>query len=55
MLPPTLSPTPLYHALTRSFTRIHRLSHLQSMAQWDQAANMPPRGNEARAAAMRCV
>jgi carboxypeptidase Taq len=52
MLPPTLSPTPLYHALTRSFTRIHRLSHLQSMAQWDQAANMPPRGNEARAAAM---
>ncbi len=31
---------------------MHRLGHLQSLAGWDQAANMPPKGNEARAAAM---
>jgi carboxypeptidase Taq len=31
---------------------MHRLGHLQSIASWDQAANMPPKGNEARAAAM---
>jgi carboxypeptidase Taq len=44
--------TPSYDALTHTFTRLHRLQHLQSIASWDQAANMPPRGNEARAAAM---
>jgi carboxypeptidase Taq len=26
--------------------------HLQSIASWDQAANMPPKGNDARAAAL---
>ena len=31
---------------------MHNLSHLQSIAGWDQAANMPPKGNEARTAAM---
>ena len=31
---------------------MHRLGHLQSLAEWDQAANMPPQGNEARAAAL---
>jgi carboxypeptidase Taq len=31
---------------------MHNLSHLQSIAGWDQAANMPPKGNEARAAAL---
>ena len=31
---------------------MHHLGHLQSLAGWDQAANMPPKGNEARAAAM---
>jgi carboxypeptidase Taq len=31
---------------------MHHLGHLQSIAGWDQAANMPPKGNEARAAAM---
>ena len=44
--------TPQYDALTRRFTRIHRFTHLQNIAQWDQAANMPPHGNEARSAAM---
>jgi carboxypeptidase Taq len=44
--------TPSYDELTQAFTRMYRLQHLQSIASWDQAANMPPRGNEARAAAM---
>jgi len=44
--------TPSYDALTHTYTRLHRLQHLQSIASWDQAANMPPRGNQARAAAM---
>jgi len=44
--------TPSYDTLTQAFTRMYRLQHLQSIASWDQAANMPPRGNEARAAAM---
>jgi len=44
--------TPSYDALTQTFMRLHRLQHLQSIAQWDSAANMPPRGSEARAAAM---
>lgn len=44
--------TPSYDTLTQTFTRMYRLQHLQSIASWDQAANMPPRGNEARAAAM---
>ena len=44
--------TPAYDALTRTYTRLHRLGHLQSLAGWDQAANMPPKGNAARAAAL---
>src|SRR6185436_3852316 len=44
--------TPQYEALTRRFTRIYRFTHLQNIAQWDAAANMPPQGNEARSAAM---
>ncbi|OYT87365.1 MAG: carboxypeptidase M32 [Burkholderiales bacterium PBB6] len=44
--------TPAYDALTRDFQRLYNLGHLQSMASWDQAVNMPPGGNEARAAAM---
>jgi carboxypeptidase Taq len=44
--------TPSYEALAQTFARLHRLQHLQSIASWDQAANMPPAGNEARAAAM---
>ena len=48
----TTTTTPAYDALTQTYQRLHRLGHLQSIASWDQAANMPPRGNEARAAAM---
>ena len=44
--------TPSYQDLAQNWTRMHRLGHLQSMAGWDQAANMPPKGNEARAAAL---
>ena len=44
--------TPAYDTLSATYSRIHRLGHLQSIAGWDQAANMPPKGNEARAAAM---
>jgi carboxypeptidase Taq len=44
--------TPAYDVLTRTYTRLHRLGHLQSLAGWDQAANMPPKGNTARAAAL---
>lgn len=41
-----------YHDLVDLWSRVHRLSHLNAIASWDQAANMPPSGNEARAAAM---
>lgn len=44
--------TPAYEQLASTWTRLHRLEHLQSMAGWDHAANMPPKGNEARAAAL---
>ena len=45
-------PTPAYDALTATYTRLHHLGHLGAIAGWDQAANMPPKGNEARAAAL---
>ena len=46
------TPSPAYDGLTSTWTRMHHFGHLQSIAGWDQAANMPPKGNEARAAAM---
>ena len=46
------TPTISYDALASTWTRMHHLGHLQSIAGWDQAANMPPKGNEARAAAL---
>ncbi|EHR70076.1 Zn-dependent carboxypeptidase [Burkholderiales bacterium JOSHI_001] len=46
------SATPAYDALCATYRRLHHLQHLQAIASWDQAANMPPKGNEARAAAM---
>ena len=50
---PTESPvTPAYNQLARAFQRLHRLQHLQSIAWWDQASQMPPAGNDARAAAL---
>ena len=44
--------TPAYDALIERYARMHRLAHLGSIAGWDQAALMPPKGNEARAAAL---
>ena len=44
--------TPAYTALCATFTRLHHLSHLGAIAGWDQAAMMPPKGNEARGAAL---
>ena len=44
--------TPTYDDLATHYTRLHHFQHLASMAWWDQAANMPPKGNEARAAAL---
>jgi carboxypeptidase Taq len=46
------SATPGYDTLTRTWQRLYRLEHLQSIAGWDQAANMPPKGNQARGQAM---
>jgi carboxypeptidase Taq len=43
---------PAYDELTAAYTRLHRFQHLQSLAYWDRAANMPPNGNDARAAAL---
>lgn len=44
--------TSAYTELKQRHERLHRLSHLQSIVSWDQAANMPPKGSEARALAM---
>jgi carboxypeptidase Taq len=41
-----------YADLSHTFTRLYRFKHLSSMAGWDHAAMMPPKGNQARAAAM---
>ncbi|MBC7485065.1 MAG: carboxypeptidase M32, partial [Rhizobacter sp.] len=41
-----------YDELTRTWTRLHHFDHLQSIAAWDQAAMMPPKGSAARADAM---
>ena len=44
--------TPDYDDLASHHTRLHHYQHLASIAWWDQAANMPPKGNEARAASL---
>ena len=44
--------TPAYEELSNTWTRLHRLGHLQSIASWDRAAMMPSKGSEARASAM---
>jgi len=43
---------PAYDELTGIWHRLYRFQHLQSIAGWDQAAMMPPKGNDARANAM---
>jgi carboxypeptidase Taq len=40
--------TPAYEDLSARQQRLHRLGHLQAIAQWDQSANMPTKGAEAR-------
>ena len=42
---------PAYAELARQQLRIYRFRHFASMGSWDRAAMMPPKGNEARAAA----
>ena len=44
--------TPVYDELARHWSRLHRFGHVYSIASWDRAAMMPPKGNEARAAAL---
>ncbi|MBS0448095.1 MAG: carboxypeptidase M32 [Proteobacteria bacterium] len=48
----TSASCPAYRELTARWSRMHRLGHLQAIASWDQAAMMPPKGNEARAEAL---
>lgn len=45
-------PTAAYQELARHWSRLHRLGHLHSIAGWDRAAMMPPKGSEARAEAL---
>jgi carboxypeptidase Taq len=40
-----------YAELARLQQRLHRLNHLGSIVNWDRNTMMPPKGNEARAAA----
>ena len=44
--------TAAYQELGRHWTRLHRFGHLYSMASWDRAAMMPPKGSQARAEAL---
>ena len=46
-----MSATPNYTELCRVYERLYRYNHLASIVGWDRNAMMPPRGNEARAAA----
>ena len=41
-----------YQTLSQTWARMYRLAHLHSIAGWDSAAMMPPKGNQARASAM---
>ena len=47
-----MNSTPAYQDLRQRHARLYRLGHLQSLAQWDQSANMPEQGNEARSLAL---
>ena len=44
--------TDAYESLAAHWTRLHHLQHLAAIASWDRSALMPPKGNEARAAAL---
>ncbi len=46
-----MSSAPAYAELCRTHLRLYRYDHLASIVGWDRNAMMPPKGNEARAAA----
>ena len=48
---PSPARTPHYAELERAYVRLHRYHHLAAIVGWDRNAMMPPKGNEARAAA----
>jgi carboxypeptidase Taq len=45
------APTPHYTELCNTWLRLYRYGHAASILGWDRNAMMPPKGNEARAAA----
>ena len=47
----TPASAPNYHELCRVWSRLYRFNHLGAIVGWDRNAMMPPKGNEARAAA----
>jgi carboxypeptidase Taq len=47
-----MSTTPTYADLAAHQSKLHHYQHLASIVYWDQAANMPAKGNDARAAAL---
>ena len=44
--------TAAYDELARHWSRLHRLSHVHSIASWDRAAMMPAKGSQARGEAL---
>ncbi len=46
-----MTETPSYTELTRIYARLYRYQHLGAIVGWDRNAMMPPKGNDARAAA----
>lgn len=46
-----MSTVPAYTELCRIYSRLYRYHHLAAIVGWDRNAMMPPKGNEARAAA----
>jgi carboxypeptidase Taq len=44
--------TPVYDELADHHRRLHHFEHVRSIVSWDQAANMPPGGSEARGRAL---
>jgi carboxypeptidase Taq len=44
--------TPVYDDLAAHHRRLHHFEHLNAIVSWDQAANMPAGGSEARASAL---
>ena len=47
-----MTSTPAYDLLADAHLRLHRFGHLASITRWDQETYMPPKGIEARSAAL---